>query len=521
MPFELEEFVPDHNRSDKTDILLDVAQQFLVEDIADISTDFASLKNPDEFPIDFKPLMETTYDYRTPQIRDQDEEMVRRQYRRLFDWVRIKTTTTAIRSYLFSIGFDVDTFPMVSTDYETFRPVNDEEGLAESNEFFTPHVLIDLFQLSVIDGDFLSQEEFEIVQQRLEQIYGAWVVPHYRFNARGYAEEFHNVLTRSSVEGVSLNDFQINNSADCGFCFESGQGVQSRRTYQYMYTEFTAKVEVGTFDGTVDQNVTSLDSVLFTETDVEVELRQANDLTKIRADIYDQNDDQLTGDNWNAVLFYDDTDEPILLFKYPELTFLDGTFVEFRTDNIVLKTPPEIIPAELNEQEEFGENENVKTWLLNDYDLNYSETNQSDQTVLADSGFVSDTDYSVPFLTTIGRFDTITDRGYWRAGNLDGTTSGSSPSLNSGDLWNPISDPCHDYEIEFVDGANYVEFRAPLHKDSELFGETIEQLGIYENDGTLIAVSEFPDLAITVDDYDDRVQFRMRLQLPQNYPIFS
>jgi hypothetical protein len=511
------EHIPDHTTSEEVDALLEAFQEILWEDNKDTIESFRSIKDPREFPFEFQPLYEGYLDYPTPQLPGQTEEDIRRQYERIFDWVPLKSTLRGVRSFLYSLGFDIEPEPLVTDDYQDFRPASD--GPLQAGEFYTPHVLLDFGHLDSIDGELMTQEIFDVLTFRLERLYSAWIVPHHRFSFNGVVEEYDNVLEQNEVEGVALDRFQVEPPVKAEFCVENE--FPCLRDYQYMDTEFIESVDVGTLDTntTLDASINSLDNVLYSKSDVDVELRQADGNTRLLADIYDQG---FQGQTFNSLLFRDVGGDPMIVLRFPPVEIIDAQFIDIRNVTRVLKSPPKRIESNFNEQEAFGETDNgVKTWLTDNYDLTFDEEPNASHHILSDNGVTFDTNFSIPDAVNISQNNNFDQRGYWKAGNLDGTTSGSEPSTSGGDIWNPVMDLCKDFEWDIRNRATQWQMRIPLNHASDLYGETIEQIGVFDEQGNLMIVIEWPDSGFVVSDYSDRSQCRIRMNLRQNQGIFS
>lgn len=506
--FRIKKYLPEKfEETEEIAGLFDVIQGEFVEDFCKKLDKFPEFKNPRKFPIEFRQAFEDMWDFRVPQIRGQTEEEVREQFARIPEWVRLKGLDIAVRSYLASVGFSSRTEVMMSDDYQNFVPHT--ELFPKPDDFqWTPHVLIEFSQERLIDGKFLTPEDFEILKFRLEQVYPVTTVPHYRFVINAFADEDHNLIERNHVQGITTTKFQSKDVEEVGECHlvePDGDEIEVLYDFEFMDVERFDHWKLGEFNGTMDENVESLDSVLVQSDEFEIIRRPSQDLAEVDVPIDFPN---LIGETYNALAFYNVVDQMMALFRFPdgnELQIFDPQNLDIQFNLKFLKNGPNIsqyfvdeLTSGISDEESDGE-----VYLTSNYDLGFNDTIALDGIYRLDDGLSLDEEGKVPNISQVTQ---------WRAGNLDGF-SGTSPALKSGpELWNPLIELCPINELHGQNGLDEIFIQIDLVR-SPLFHEDIEQIGLYNDAGELLVVFE-QDPVTPVDQFS-------REKMRVNWTVFQ
>jgi hypothetical protein len=489
--------IPQHfTESEEIVGLLKTVEEVIDEEVRPLYDQGSSLINPFEFPIELSDPYEESIDYQVPQIRGQSEESEREQLSRIFEWVRLKGLEQGLRAYMNSVGFFVDTEHMLSTDYESFTSVNnlphDPIGF-----FNTPHTVVEFSPFESVDGTFLNQEIFRILKTRMEQLYPITTVPHYRFRVIGYADNQPGEVRRNEIIGSTTTDWDSQPARKLDRCHRTDDGVSLDRPFDKSYLNKVESWEVAydtDLEATAEdpnqsiQNTDSLDNVLATGTNFTLDFSSPNS-SQIKVDLPTS---QLDGETINAIGFYDDFGELVLVFIFQPVTVfqpedtVDG--LDYRFTGVVLEDVLTVrgTVSEANDDQTVND---VRTALQPDYVRGYDEELALDGLLGLDQVWELDGSLNTTYLAT------LRDGGYWKLGE----NTSSFPGLDAnGDPENEVL-VCSDFDLSYRDDLSGLRFRTSLVR-SPAFGHTVDQVVLYDSNDDPVIVCMFPPKTINGED---------------------
>lgn len=485
--------------------LLESVEDMAEEDLKSRFEELVSLRNPEKFPIEFKNALQEFIDFQVPQIREQTEEDIRRQLQTYTDSIRVGGTPPSILNFMVSLGYKVDMRTLVSNDYQDFYL---REDVIFSDDYqYTPHVRFEITPTQLIQGVFIDEEIFTIIKERINLFLWACVVPQYRLKFQGFAEEDSEVLENDGVYARTTDAVQVGDPVKAGVGHKAID-TNSSTEYDINGAEAITNYAVGTIEvtDTVEQtlqNAADLDTTLFSDT---IDPEPRGDLGGVRLEAnFEGLQDSYIGETFNAVVFYDEAGTPMVISMLETEQEIFATDSELQTflNILVLDSPVSKIRSRISSNDSSNTYRDSTAWIIdNNYDYEWYDKPRRNYTLRTDSGASLDSQSYVPYLATVHR------KGSFRVGNLDGAVD-DGPHIDGNDLHNELfrSD---NFAMYFQEGYDYLIFRAGLNYD-KLYGEEIEQVGIYDENDDLLVVVEL-DEPVVIDGQTDLWAFRLRME---------
>lgn len=495
--------------SEEIEGLLKTVEAEIEEEILPLFDEGASLINPFEFPIELKSAFSETLQFEVPQLRGQSEEAEREQLSRVFEWVKLKGLEVGLQSYMNSVGFYVDTEHMLSEDYQSFTSYLNLPHI-DRNFFNTAHTVVEFAPFKDVDGIFLTDEVFRILTTRLEKLYPITTVPHYRFRVIGHAEDQPRDVFRNNVWGSTTENWKQSSALRLDNCHRLDDGIQLDTAFDVSYLEeidhwkLFNDERVFNYGESDDQSIddlTSFSNEIQSGSDFELDLQNEN-LPKIKVDI---REDEIFGESYNSIVFYNSINEPVLAYGFPDVTVfdLDDVFdvIDHRFTGVV-ENVGRRIQVFLSMTQRVYETDSVRFETLSDYDFSYDEDLSLDSLLELDQQWKLDGDFNVPYLAS------LRNGGYWKAGKVP--NSGSFPYLDSnGDPVNELLQ-CDDFSLNYTDSLNFLHLTINLVR-SPLFNEDFDQIVLYDSTDSPIIAGTFEDVSLS--DQQDDVSLRINWEL--------
>jgi hypothetical protein len=495
-------------------------------------------KNPEKMDLSLKEGVAEMLGFDAPQIRDQTEEQERQQLKNVTEWIKIKGLEIAMKSYLSSVGFRInDTEVMMSDDYQSFVRASDAPKYNDQYQY-TPHVKFDITQKQTINGNFLTQEMFEILRYRIQNLAPITTVPHFDYTLKIYGNEDQTVVGRNNVKGVTSDQYQPVDADYMGQGNHTDPGcdwtILDNVTHSYI--ENVSKVNFGTLSGSIGSSVDSLDTVLYSKSNVTFTPRPDLGEYKVSFPFLDSN---FAGQTINAVTLQDQYGRTLAIGTFPDIELLDFELLGFNMEFIVLENERELIRAYCRDEsktdgkygygeEGYGEggyggqisdsaayaiDDNgslVYTFLTGSYNFSYDQDITFELPFHFDQGLHFDDEGKIPYLAHELKDEGI-KRGSYAVGDLSGYSGPMDElALNSGDLWNPLYQSADDFNLYYQNELSSLVFEADLTK-CQLQGHVPQQLGIYDRNDDLMLVSQFDQFSI--DKQTDNKWFRLEMEI--------
>jgi hypothetical protein len=412
------------------------------------------------------------------------------------------------------VGFSGSTEVKVSDDYSnTF--FTDSEALERFGKipddfFYTPHVELEFTNTQLIDGEILTQEIFDILKERVLDLSPATAVFDWKFQIRGVANEEKTEVERNFVTGSTSDTYQRYNSEPINRLHESNDGIEARRTFQYMDVEYWDEWKIGTYSGDVS-SFNSFDSILKSSTDLDVTLRPDLGETQVRVTIGDP------GGSYNAIAFYHNGNIRSL-YKFPEISTFDTSDLEVEFVAIVREANDNFHFTSAIEDSSSGvlndQSENNYIFATSNYDFGWDRSDD----VEANWGFEFNQGLNYNDIDKNRSYASIlTQSGYFKLGTLTGEQSNPDTLHTNTDgngnleMHDPVTGPSDNFHLQYMEGFGKIRVTADLIQ-SEAFGSDIQQIGFFNNSDELILVAQLDD-PINFTDQFNSDKFQLDLQI--------
>lgn len=498
---------------------MDAVEAEIREEILPILRDMPELTSPDKFPIELKEPFKEFLDFSVPQIRAQSEERVRQQLENVVEWARLSALEVGLKSFANSSGYFLETEHMIDPDgdYETFIPASERERTEQDAGFdSTPHTVVELSPFELIGGDeYWTQEIFDILILRFEQLYPSTMVPHYRIRFIGYGEDKPGEFRRNGMVGSTTNAWWSESAPRVSECHRLDDGLTLGPSFRDSYLERIGEWRVAQDDNVKQvaadddsslSDLTSLNGVIQTGSEYELELNQPG-LDQIKIDIREE---EIYGETFDTIGFYDDKGDLVLVYTLddPDAEIevfppgdIPGIGLDYRFTGAVWDAEKKRTALVSRTDRDVVTEDGIRTAITGNWDDGFEEPQSFDSLLDFDTDWSFDGEFDAPYLAA------MRNGGYWEAADSS-TSSTSFPHLDATALLD-----CEDFDMRYSEGIEELVFSTSLTR-SPLFGETFDLVRLFDPDGNVIVVSKFTDDGvgpITVDDQKDSSLYELRL----------